>query len=68
MAQLCEGSCKAQMHKRKFSEKFRKHTAKDIEIAMARALQEWSGKIAELKVIRTDKANQELKGHGIIEA
>ena len=41
----------------KLVDKFRKWTAEGIEIAMATALQEWSGQAAQLQVLRADKVN-----------
>ena len=45
-------------------DKFRKQIEEDNEIATATVLQEWCGQATELQVLRADKANRYLKGHG----
>ena len=62
MEQLHEGPQKTTLHMKKIMKIFCKHAEEDIEIATATALQEWCRQEVEFQLLRTDKANQDLKG------
>jgi hypothetical protein len=52
----------AQANLKKIVDKFREKTNAEIQVTMATALQSWSEQAAELRVLRADKANRELRG------
>jgi hypothetical protein len=49
---------------KKIVDKFREQTNVTIQVATATALQGWAEQAAELRVLRVDKANRDLRGPG----
>jgi hypothetical protein len=54
----------AQANLKRIVEKFREQTNVAIQAATATTLQSWAEQAAKLQVLRSDKANQDLRGPG----
>jgi chromosome segregation ATPase len=54
----------AQANLKRIVKKFREQTNAAIQVTTATALQGWAEQVAELQVLRPDKANRDLRGPG----
>jgi hypothetical protein len=64
MGELGKKTDLVQANLRRIMEKFREQTNAAIQVTTATALQGWAEQVAELQVLRADKANRDLRGPG----